>query len=700
MGGRRSGYAAPVIAAAYNILLLFPVYAITRIEYWIENYSYFAESVGISDLPRLLCSGVVFDTPGILYTNALYILMMLFPLHYKEHPGYYKVCKWVYAVVNSLAVLLNVADSVYFPYSLKRTTWDAVSEFNNESNLVGILGIEVVRHWYLILFVALVIWGMWRLYLTPNTEITRRGGRKYYAVAFSGLIIASCTVAAGIRGGWLNHWYLYLIALVLSYISWIFYSTSRRVVAGILVCLALISLAVAPIGGWRHRDIRPIALSNANAFAHRPVETSLILNTPFALIRTVNSQSFVNPHYFNDVQALEIYSPVHTPPSQTPRDSILFRRRNVVIIILESFGEEYIGSLNRKVIGSRSVGYAPFLDSLANVSLRWSHSYDNGTKSIDAMPSIMASIPKLGKPFILTSSAMEPIEGLPAILSKEGYTTAFFHGARTGSMGFDGFARLVGFERYYGREDFNMDDRFGGDDDFDGYWAIWDEPFMQYYALQMSELPQPFMTAIFTASSHHPFRLPKRYEGHFPEGELPIHKTIGYTDMALRRFFETASAQPWYNNTIFVITNDHTNARNYDEYRSDIGAFHGPILIYDPSGLLEREERPGIAQQIDIMPTLLHLLGYEGEFVAYGTDLIGCPANDSWAVNSINNIYQWVQGEYVLQFDGKKPVGLYHIDDVLMSCNLVNQPEYTEIANDMTDRLKAMIQVYMLRQAR
>ncbi|MDE5552326.1 MAG: LTA synthase family protein, partial [Muribaculaceae bacterium] len=604
LAGRRSGCVAPWIATAYNILLLFVVYAVARFEYWIENYSYFSEVVSLADLPRLLCSGMVFDTPGIMYTNAVYILMMLLPLHYKEHPGYYKVCKWVFIIVNSLALLVNVADSVFFPYTLKRTTWDTISEFGNESNLVGIVGVEIIRHWYLLIFVALVIWGMWRLYITPYSGITRRGGRAYYIVSFAGFVIAVCIVASGIRGGWLNHWYLYLIALLLGYISWACYSSSRKVLAVIAAVGAIVSLATAPAGGWRHRDIRPIALSNANAFAHRPVETSLILNTPFALVRTINSQSYVNPHYFaDDAKAEKIFTPQHKARIPAEGDSILFKGRNVVIIILESFGEEYIGSLNRKVLGTRSVSYAPFMDSLVNVSMRWRHSYDNGTKSIDAMPSILASIPKLGKPFILTSSAMEPIDGLPALLNKEGYTTAFFHGARTGSMGFDGFARLVGFGRYYGREDFNNDVRFKGDADFDGYWAIWDEPLLQYFALQMSELPQPFMTAVFTASSHHPFRVPRQYEGYFPAGELPIHKTIGYSDMALRRFFETAAKQPWYDNTLFVITNDHTNARAYDEYKSDIGAFHGPLLIYDPSGRLEAGEWSGIAQQIDIMPT-------------------------------------------------------------------------------------------------
>ncbi|MDE5774325.1 MAG: hypothetical protein K2H86_07710, partial [Muribaculaceae bacterium] len=428
LAGDGAGMLSPWVAAAYNILLLFVVYGLARVEFLLENYRYFEDSIaGVSDVWRLLCAGAVFDSPGIMYTNAIYILLMLLPLHYKENKVYYRVCKWLYIIVNSLALLMNVIDSVYFPYSMKRTTWDTLLEFGNESNLAGIFGVEVLHHWYLLVFTGLVIWGMWRLYAEPSTLTTHRGGRQYYAVSVIGLIIAICIVVSGIRGGWLNRWYLYLIALCLGYIAWRMVKSGRRIVAYILTGGAVGCLVIAPAGGWRHRDIRPIALSNANAYALRPIETALILNTPFAMIRTINSQSFVNPHYFeNDAEALSIFTPVHNPSLSLSENSDksdegmrthgMMRGRNIVIIILESFGEEYIGALNSKILGTRSVSYTPFLDSLINVSTRWRQGYDNGTKSIDAMPSVLASIPKMGKPFVLTSSAMRPIEGLPSLL--------------------------------------------------------------------------------------------------------------------------------------------------------------------------------------------------------------------------------------------------------------------------------------------
>ena len=113
---------APFMALSLNILLVYLAYSIARVEYLLENYSYFAQSVSEGHLPRLLWGGVVFDTPGIMYTNALYILLLMLPLHWKETAVYQRVCRWVFVVVNGLAIIVNLADSVYFRYTLRRRT--------------------------------------------------------------------------------------------------------------------------------------------------------------------------------------------------------------------------------------------------------------------------------------------------------------------------------------------------------------------------------------------------------------------------------------------------------------------------------------------------------------------------------------------------------------------------------------------------
>lgn len=683
---------APLMATAFNILLLYLAYSFTRLEFLLENLEYFRQNISDGSICKLFLGGLVFDTPGIFYTNAIYVLLMLLPLHLKERKSYYSICKWVFIFINGFFLLINIADSVYFSYTLKRTTWGIFSEFGNES-FGRIFGVEILRHWYLVIFYIGLIFCLWKSYISPSLKITgKKQLVKYYVISALSLIVAALTVVGGIRGGFINHWYLYILAFPFLYVGWRFIKDKKKSSRILGICLGVIGLVLvclAPIGGWRHRDIRPINLSNANAFTDRPIESALVLNTSFSMIRSIGDIPFKDPHYFDDKTVLDpLFSPVHIPS-----DTTKMRKKNIVVIIIESFGREYIGAMNKDILGKEYTGFTPFTDSLLNHSAWWKYSYDNGSKSIDGMPSILASIPKFVKPFISTPQAMNYLRGLPGLLGPEGYSSAFFHGARTGSMGFDGFGRSIGFERYYGREDYNKDSRFNGDKDFDGYWAIWDEPFLQYYALKMTEMKQPFVTALFTASNHHPFQIPQQYEGKFPPGTMKIHPTAGYTDHALKKFFETASKQPWYDNTIFVITNDHTNMRDHDEYRSDIGAFYGPIIIFDPSGEIAPGERNAIAQQIDIMPTLLNHVGYNKPYLAFGIDLFSTPESETWAVNYINGIYQYVKYGHILQFDGSKSIALYSIDDHLMSKNVIK--ENADLAAKMETEVKAVIQSYM-----
>jgi phosphoglycerol transferase MdoB-like AlkP superfamily enzyme len=435
--------------------------------------------------------------------------------------------------------------------------------------------------------------------------------------------------------------------------------------------------------------VRPITISNANQYASRPVDAALALNTPFALIRSIGKNVFVVPHYFSDEKALaSMYTPIHTP-----NDSAAVVKKNVVVLIVESFGREYIGALNKDLEGGKYKGYTPYVDALIGKSTTFQYSFCNGRKSIDGMPSVLSSIPMFVEPFILTPSSMNDYTGLAGILGQEGYETAFFHGAQNGSMGFQAFAQKTGFKHYFGRTEYEA---AKGTDDFDGTWAIWDEPFLQYYAEEMGKMKQPFMTAVFTASSHHPFVIPEQYKQQFPEGKLEIQKCIRYTDMAIGKFFETASKQPWFENTIFVLTSDHTNMSDHDYYQTDLGGFCSPIIIYEPSHP-EGQVIDKIAQHIDILPTVLGMLGYQKPYFGFGIDLLNTPSEDTWAVNYLSGIYQYVRNGYVLQFDGQKTKGIYSLSDSLMQQNLIHQPSVVSHQSQMERELKAIIQQYMER---
>ena len=621
---------SPLLAVLWNLLLVYVVYQIARLEYYLENTDYLTYSF------KAWRGGLLFDTSAIIYTNALYILLMLLPF---KQSGYQQCCKWLYLIINGVALAINLADSVYFQYTMRRTTTTVFSEFSNEGNLGSIIGTEFIHHWYLVLLFMGVMWLLWRLYATP---------KKRHALNLASLILIVPLCVAGIRGG---------------------FTTA----------------------------VRPITISNANQYTQRPTDAALVLNSPFSLIRTIGKNVFTVPAYFENEADMEaVYSPVHHPISpRLSRDSRIssdssFTRKNIVVLIVESFGREYIGALNKDLEGGKYKGYTPYVDSLINKSTTFRYSFCNGRKSIDGMPSILSSIPMFVEPFILTPASMNDYTGLAGLLAKEGYETAFFHGAQNGSMGFEAFARKTGFQKYFGRTEYEA---AHGTDDYDGTWAIWDEPFLQYYANEMSKMHEPFMTAVFTASSHHPFVVPEQYQKIYPEEGLEIHKCIRYTDMAIGRFFETASRQPWFNNTIFVLTSDHTNMSDHAEYQSDLGGFCSPIIIFDPSQP-EGKTEDKIAQQIDILPTILGMLGYPKTYLAFGIDVLNTPAEDTWAVNYLNGIYQYVKYGYVLQFDGQQTKAVYRLDDRLMKNNLKGK---TDVETKMERELKAIIQQYMER---
>jgi len=633
-----------------NLAMVYVAYEVCRFAYLLENRSTFSVSMTWNTLCQMLRGGFLFDTSAILYTNSLYILLMLLPLHYKETDLWQRIARWVFVVCNAVCIVANLADAVYFKYTGRRTTATVFQEFSNENNLGGIFGVEILRHWYLVALGALLIFALWRLYFLPSGERAKTLQRPYKV--------------AGV---------------------------ARYYIAQTVCLLICIPLCVIGMRGGATTAVRPITISNANQYVDRPMEAAVVLNTPFSLIRTAGKKIFTVPKYYTAEELASIYSPLHVPA-----DSVKMRKKNVVVFIVESFGREYIGGFNKWLDGGTYKGYTPFVDSLMQHSVTFLYSFCNGRKSIDGMPSILSSIPMFVEPFFLTPSSMNDVSGIAGELKHKGYYSAFFHGAENGSMGFQAFAHSTGFIDYFGRTEYNADKRFGGDDDFDGTWAIWDEPFLQFYAAKMGEMKQPFMTAVFTASSHHPYVIPEKYKEKYPEEGIVIHKCIRYTDNALRRFFDTAKRQPWYKNTLFVITSDHTNLSDHDYYQTDLGGFCSPIIFFDPSGELQPGMRDAIAQQIDIMPTVLNYLGYDRPYVAFGCDLLSTPASETWAVNYQNGIYQYIKGDYLLQFDGQRTKALYRFrTDLLLKQNLVGK--LPDVQSAMEKELKAIIQSYMTR---
>lgn len=626
-----------------NLLWLYICYEVCRLAFLFENWDLYSTTLTWQSFRHISIGGLKFDTSAIFYTNGLYILLLLLPFHHKEVKWYRELTKWVYVTVNSICIIINLCDTVFFPFRMQRSSIATIQEFQGEGNLMTIFFEEFFSHWYFVLLAALMIWFLIRCYRYPAPP--QKPLWRYYVSQSVTLLIMVPITIFGIRGN-------------------TFFSATR-----------------------------PISVGYAQRFANQPIETGIVLNTTFSLIRTIGEVPMRTPEYFSDQAELDaIYSPLHTPA-----DSITPRKKNVVILIVESFAQEFVGALNKNLDGDTYKGYTPFADSLLTQSLSFEQTFDNTGFSIDAPPAVFASIPRMDRPFVVSPHSLNHINSLATELKNLGYYSEFFHGADNESLGFHAFTKGAGFDAYSGQDEFYADPRFGGKSQFDGTWGVWDEPFLQFFCAKISEMPQPFLASVFTLSSHHPFALPEQYRDTFPdEGLHKLHKCIRYTDHSLRRFFESASKQPWYNNTIFVLTADHASSkRTHDEYKTELGGCRIPILFFDPSGEMPRGQRQGIAQQIDIMPTLLNYLGYDRPYIAFGKDLLNTPTDQTWAVNW-NRFPMYIKGDYVLFFDGNETTAMYNYrQDPLLKNNLKGTKSKEQ--TDMELHLKAFIQSYMQR---
>ena len=443
--------------------------------------------------------------------------------------------------------------------------------------------------------------------------------------------------------------------------------------------LYVIIIGASLIIGRGGFGLRPISPADAAKFTSSE-NMQLVLNSAFKVINTLGIPQLEEKSYFSEQELTRIYSPIKQYEGNGQVEN-----QNVCVIILESFTPEFIDVLNED-----DAKYTPFFDSLSQHGMLFTNCFANGKKSIDAMPSIIGSIPKLMDTEYMTSYYNgNSIDGLPNILKREkGYSTAFFHGATNGSMAFNSFCELAGFENYYGRTEYNNEEHF------DGTWGIFDEEFLSYSVDQMTQMKAPFFSTIFTISSHAPYAIPERYQDQFTGGPSKMHDAVMYADYALSQFFNKAQQQDWYANTLFILTADHTPASNREEYLTDYGIVNIPLLLYHPNDTTFSGINDRIVSQIDIAPTILDLVGYEKPFFSFGNSIFGNDA--AFTAYNLADKYVFIGSyqhkDYTLSFQNNHAVSLYAFEDRYEKENLIGQ--LPEVQAYLEKKLKAFIQSY------
>lgn len=617
------------IITLYRVATIYVVLMLCRVVFSLYN----AELIGAiewEEVPRLIYGGLRFDTISLCYAFGVWIVFSLLPLHIREKKWYKESLFWYYAVVTAICVAINLADVVYFRYTQKRFTAEEFF-FAENSNSLQLLLKFAAENLHLVavgvLLIAVAIWA----YRRKADVKAALSGWSYYAVNTSVLLLTILLCVAGIRGG-------------------------------------------------LSRMARPTAIPYSLKFAKDGNKANIVLSNPFCIIRTAGNSRLEVPKYFTDSELHQIYTPYHLPDGGKE-----FKAQNVVIFVCESMSAEHSKYLCPDLYSDDEAGYTPFLDSLMQSGYTFKRMYANGKRSIQALPSVWGSIPSLEEPFVLMPQSLGQSRPLPQLLREKGYSTAFFCGSERGSMGFDAYAISAGFEKCLSKEDY---EKVYGNDDFDGYWGIWDDKFLKYMGEQIDTMAEPFLASVFTISSHHPFVVPEHLKSSLPKGNTPMQPCAAYLDGAIREFFEANRTKEWFSRTIFAFVADHVSCEQYAEKtKTSPGDFHVLGFMYaGDSSLSGSYDAP--ASQIDIMPTLLGLLGYEEEYFAYGRDVFS--AEPMPVIVFDNGAYKAFTDSHIHIFTEGKITEVYSIEDITRSENLIA----THYDSSIEQLIKAYIQQY------
>ena len=566
--------------------------------------------------------GAGFDILTICLFFLPFVTLSFLPGRYTMRTWYQGILRGLFLVLNSTLVFFNLIDVEYFRFTKKRSTVDVFEMVQGGNDLSQQLASYFRDFWLvMLLFIGFLV--LTNLVFSKTVNKSEQLSSKPYKQLITLVLTLGITVFIG-RGGFV---------------------------------------------------LKPLSPIDASQFT-RIENTAFVLNTPFTMVKSWSKEGLQEKHYFTLKEEQRIFNPIHTSLPQ----HILPNKMNVVVLIVESFGNEWVGAAGAKK------SFTPFLDSLTTESLYFINGIANGKKSIEAVPSIFASLPSLLEiPYISSQYGNNRIEGLPRILKKEGYTSAFFHGATNGSMKFDGFAAQAGFDHYYGRTEYNNEEHY------DGSWGILDEYFNPWTARKLSTLKQPFLASLFTLSSHHPFYIPPHMRGKLRKGPQPICEATHYGDYSLRKFFETAKKQPWYKNTVFVLCADHTAATNNPKYNQRTEMYKIPIVFFDPRARLKKEKNEEIFQQIDILPTLLDVLNVKTKYYSFGNSYF--QNTEKEAITYLDGSYYYFQNNFLLSFSQEKARYLYSLDS---RTNKVvdSRINHSKESQKMARRLKAMVQRY------
>ena len=284
-------------------------------------------------------------------------------------------------------------------------------------------------------------------------------------------------------------------------------------------------------------------------------------------------------------------------------------RRNIVLITIESMSASYMERFGN------TESITPVLDSLYRLGMAFDRVYATGNRTVRGLEAVTLSLPPCPGQSIIKRPNNAGMHSTGALLREKGYNVTYFYG---GNSYFDNM------ETFFSGNGYDIVDQKSYSPDeitFANIWGVCDEDAYRKVIRTLNEQShdgKPFFAHVMTVSNHRPFT--------YPAGKIRIPNDsksraggVLYTDYALGQFLAEASKQPWFDNTIFLITADHC-ASSAGRTEIPLHKYHIPALIFAP-GFVAPQEVGGIVSQIDLMPTLLSLLDMDYDSHFYGRSI-------------------------------------------------------------------------------
>ena len=295
----------------------------------------------------------------------------------------------------------------------------------------------------------------------------------------------------------------------------------------------------------------------------------------------------------------------HTRPARLQRD----HRPNLVIVVEESLGAEFVGRLG-------GLPLTPNLDRLADEGIWFEQLYATGTRSVRGLEAITAGFPPTSVEAVVKQpKAQRHFVTVASVLKEHGYESRFFYGGESHFDNMRGFFLNNGFSKVFDQNDMKQAS-------FVGTWGASDGDVFTFAHQSMARAPKdrPFLSLIFTSSNHSPFEFPDGQIELYEQPKGTVNNAVKYADHALGRFIAQAKTADYWRDTVFLVIADH-NSRVYGDSDFPVERFRIPALIL--GGPVSSAQRVStLGSQLDILPTLMGLMGIETQTPWIGRDLL------------------------------------------------------------------------------